>query len=74
MSRRKVKTLTAKEDFINEMIKEAKEHTQGFDSGMISNTEYTFNELLSFIKRDCGIIELNKFIEIERNLKIPFAE
>ena len=74
MTRRKTKSLTAKEDFINEMIQEAIEHTQGFEVGFISNGEYTFSELLSFIKQNDKFSELDKFVEIERNLNIPFAE
>jgi methionine synthase II (cobalamin-independent) len=50
MAKRKKKSLTLKEDFINEMIKDAIENTQEFDVGLISNGSYDFHDFISYLK------------------------
>ena len=67
--RRYSKPLTAKEDFINDMIKDAIKHTPNFDIGRISNGDYTFGEYQNFLTSQ-GL--LGRFIKFTIKKEIPF--
>lgn len=57
------KPLTSKVDFINEMIKDAKKHTIGFDEGLISNTHFTFDDITGFLLMKGLSSEFKEYLE-----------
>ena len=65
MSKGKVE---GKESFINEMIKDAKEHTEGFRVEMISNGKYTFGELIVYLKLAKKYEEFKVWLSIQKNV------
>jgi methionine synthase II (cobalamin-independent) len=67
--RRNSKPLTAKEDFINDMIQDAIEHTPNFDVGRISNGDYTFNDFIRYFKNYDNFERFKEFTE-KNNLVI----
>ena len=65
--RRYSKPLTSKVDFINEMIKDAKENTIGFNENLISNGRFTFEDLQDFILLQGLTDEFIEFIKLDKN-------
>lgn len=61
----------SKEDFINNMIADAIEHTPNFRVGIISNGINTFDDLTNAISEAVEFLELNgklnEFIEFSKN-------
>lgn len=70
MTRRKTKSLTRQEDFINEQIIIAVEHTPNFDSNLISNGKYTFGELIVFLKLANRYEDFKEWIESMQNVEV----
>jgi|LGOV01.1.fsa_nt_gb coenzyme F420-reducing hydrogenase delta subunit len=63
MTKRKTNDLTRREDFINEMIKDAIEHTKGFDVALISDGKYMFLDYTTFLEEKGLVQEFIDFVK-----------